>query len=266
MTAELGGAADRATGHTLPLAARSLLRLRRVDVVHAHMTAAELAAVLTRPTLRAPLVATCHFAQLRGASRAGRLAARVIAPRLAAQLAISGLVRDRVEGPSVVVRTGVADVGGLHPHNERRPVVLVAQRLEREKRTDVALHVWATSGLADRGWRLEVAGSGARLPTCGRLRASSVSATRRGFSAPPTRSASCSAPPLCCSRIGRMSRTAYPSWRLWRLVFPSSRPRAAAPQPTISSARVGPRETVFGADAHQRWCTGIAWTDCLSGA
>jgi glycosyltransferase involved in cell wall biosynthesis len=39
--------------------------------------------------------------------------------------------------------------------------VLVAQRLEAEKRTDLAIEAFAVSGLADRGWRLEIAGDGA---------------------------------------------------------------------------------------------------------
>ena len=41
---------------------------------------------------------------------------------------------------------------------DREPVVLVAQRLEPEKDTDVAVRAFALSGLAGRGWRLEVAG------------------------------------------------------------------------------------------------------------
>jgi glycosyltransferase involved in cell wall biosynthesis len=40
-------------------------------------------------------------------------------------------------------------------------VVLVAQRLDREKETAVALRAWAASRLADDDWRMEVAGSGA---------------------------------------------------------------------------------------------------------
>ena len=45
---------------------------------------------------------------------------------------------------------------------EQRPrVVLVAQRLEAEKETDLAVTAFARSGLADAGWRLELAGDGA---------------------------------------------------------------------------------------------------------
>jgi glycosyltransferase involved in cell wall biosynthesis len=43
---------------------------------------------------------------------------------------------------------------------EREPVVLVAQRLDPEKRTDVALEAWQRSGLAAQGWRLDIAGTG----------------------------------------------------------------------------------------------------------
>ena len=169
MRAELGPGIDWAPGSSVVGAVHSLLRLRRVDIVHVHMTAAETVGVLTRPVLRAPLIATCHFAQQRGASRAGHVAARMIAPRLAAQLAISEFVQARVDGESVVVRPGVADVPDPIPDaRQRNQVVLVAQRLEREKRTDLALDVWAASGLAGRGWRLDLAGSGVLV---GELRA-----------------------------------------------------------------------------------------------
>jgi glycosyltransferase involved in cell wall biosynthesis len=144
-----------------PTALRAAVALRRTDarLVHAHMTAAELAAVATG---RAPVVATRHFADRRGSSVPGRAVGRYVTPRLAAQVAISRFVADRVEGPCTVVHPGVPSVRRDDPEAGRRPVVLMAQRLEAEKRTDLGLRMWAASGLADAGCELHVAGEGAR--------------------------------------------------------------------------------------------------------
>jgi glycosyltransferase involved in cell wall biosynthesis len=48
-------------------------------------------------------------------------------------------------------------------------VVLVAQRLEREKRTAVAIRAFARSGLSEQGWQLQVAGEGAERTALERL-------------------------------------------------------------------------------------------------
>ncbi|MEV7973357.1 glycosyltransferase family 4 protein [Cellulomonas sp. NPDC089187] len=147
-------------------AARALRGLTP-GVVHAHMTAAELAAVLTA---RAPVVATRHFAQRRGNSPVARAVGRVLTARIAAQVAISGFVADRVEGRSVIAHPGVPPAPEP-PTDDRRPVVLIAQRLEPEKRTDLGLRIWAESGLAGRGWQLWIAGDGAlrtELPSLAR--------------------------------------------------------------------------------------------------
>ncbi len=139
-------------------AARQLVSSRPA-VVHAHMTAAELAAVLTA---RAPVVATRHFAERRGSSLPARTVGRYLTGRIAAQIAISSFVAERVEGPSVVAHPGVPVVPESAP--ARRPVVLIAQRLEPEKRTDLGLRVWAASGLGARGWQLQIAGTGSLRP------------------------------------------------------------------------------------------------------
>jgi glycosyltransferase involved in cell wall biosynthesis len=167
----LGGDPDRMRGElgvgpiwyparTMPAALARLVRQRRVDVVHAHMTEAELAAVLAWPAVRAPIVCTRHFAQRRGSSPLARLTGAALTRALAAQLAISDYVARETEGPSMVVRPGVAIAGGPTA-NERERIVLVAQRLEPEKRTDLALEAWARSDLAAAGWRLRLAGDGA---------------------------------------------------------------------------------------------------------
>ena len=56
------------------------------------------------------------------------------------------------------VHTGVPN--RAMPDGPRDRTVLVVQRLEPEKRTTDALRVFAESGVAHRGWRLQVAGDG----------------------------------------------------------------------------------------------------------
>ncbi len=149
-------------GGSLSELARGLRRFRGADVIHAHMTDAELAAVCTRGVLsrKSSVVATRHFAQHRGASRIGSLAAPLIGAGLDGQIAISRFVADRIEGASTVILPGVPvpSVATV----KRAPYILVAQRLEREKSTDVALRAFASSGLAHRGWRIRFAGDGAQ--------------------------------------------------------------------------------------------------------
>jgi glycosyltransferase involved in cell wall biosynthesis len=169
----VGGAAGRAReatgsavtllpGATLREAATSLARVRGdADVLHAHMTAAELVAVGAARGGRLPVVATRHFAQRRGRSVPGRLVARVVAPRISVQIAISRYVADAVDGPSVVVHPGVDTVPDILRAARRDAVVLLVQRLEPEKRTDLGLQAFAASGLAAQGWRLDVVGDGA---------------------------------------------------------------------------------------------------------
>ncbi|MDM8083260.1 glycosyltransferase family 4 protein [Cellulomonas cellasea] len=166
MRAELaGGGVGWSPAATPWHAVRGLMALRGLRLVHAHMTAAESAAVVGA---RAPIVVTRHFAGRRGSTPPARLAGRVVARRVADQVAISSFVAQRIEGPSTVIHPGVrpqpAGAGG-----SREPVVLVAQRLEAEKRTDLALRMWAASGLAAHGWRLQVAGEGALLGELRRL-------------------------------------------------------------------------------------------------
>jgi len=136
----------------------ALARLGRDgDVVHVHMKAAETAAMVTRPLLHAPIVATRHFAAGRGSSAWGHTVAPAIRRSLAAELAISQFVADAADGASEVVRNGVADAAAVPA---RGHVVLVAQRLEPEKHTQDALDAWARSGLETSGWELWIAGDG----------------------------------------------------------------------------------------------------------
>ncbi len=147
-----------APGGSVAAAVFALVRVGAVDVVHAHMTAAELAAVLTRPRLRAPIVATRHFAQHRGSSLPGRLSAAVINRVDHAEVSISEFVAGRIEGPSTVVTHGLPSAPAVDLDST---TVVVIQRLEAEKDTAVALRAWHASGLGDDGWTMQVAGDGA---------------------------------------------------------------------------------------------------------
>lgn len=141
----------------IPAAQAALLRTPS-DIVHVHMTAAEIAAVSTKPLHRRPIVATLHFARPRGANRLRSSAFRAVPPFLDAQIAISEFVAERSGASCDVIPNGVP--WGL-PVSPRRRVVLIAQRLEHEKDTATALSAWARSSLPSRGWRLEIAGRGA---------------------------------------------------------------------------------------------------------
>ena len=142
---------------------------RGMDVVHTHMTAAEVGAALAawrggRRALTVPLVTTRHFARPRGTGAFGRATAAVARSGVRAQIAISTYVAENIDGTSVVVHPGVDSRPDATPARSRERSVLVVQRLEAEKATDVALRAFAASGLARSGWRLDVAGDGAQRP------------------------------------------------------------------------------------------------------
>jgi glycosyltransferase involved in cell wall biosynthesis len=140
---------------------RSVFRVGRSDITHAHMTIAEAIAVATRPVHRAPVVSTRHFAARRGTSRAGWVVAPFIAARIAREIAVGKFVAQHIERqPAAVVESGVAESPCLwRPENH---VVLVLQRLEAEKDTVTALRAWHASGLVDDGWSLRVVGDGSQ--------------------------------------------------------------------------------------------------------
>ena len=160
MRSELVGGVDHLAATTVARTARALVARRGVDVVHAHMTAAETAAWLAHPVQRVPIVATRHFADDRGSSAPARLVARVVARSIAVDIAISRFVADTVTGPSVLIPNGVPD---RQQAPLAAPTVVMLQRLTEEKAPELGLEAWARSGLAARHWRLVVAGRGDRL-------------------------------------------------------------------------------------------------------
>ncbi|GMA24869.1 hypothetical protein GCM10025864_26280 [Luteimicrobium album] len=161
--------AEPASGLTTTVGAVARLGTA-ADIVHVHMTAAEVAAALAAPLARlhgrrlAPVVTTRHFARGRGSGPAGTLTATVARHPVRAQIAISAYVAEHVDGAATVVRPGVDTVDDARPAAGRSRVVLLAQRLEAEKDGDVGLRAFAASGLAADGWQLHVAGDGALRP------------------------------------------------------------------------------------------------------
>jgi glycosyltransferase involved in cell wall biosynthesis len=147
-----------------------LRRIGSVDVVHAHMTHAELAAALARPFTRGRLVVTRHFPARRGSTPVGQIAALPIRRAVDLQLACSAYVAARIDGPCSIVYPGVP-APTHHSGRTRERIVLVLQRLEPEKDTTTALRAWASSGLDTRGWTLDIVGDGTERAQLERLAA-----------------------------------------------------------------------------------------------
>ena len=137
----------------------ALQQASRPSLINAHMTAAEVAAVCSPRMWGVPLVSTRHFAQRRGSRPLSRPLVRLAAQRIDAQISVSQYVADHIDGPSTVIHSGVPTTD-VSPAAPREPVVLMAQRLEPEKATDVGIRAFAASGLPSRGWRLQIAGDG----------------------------------------------------------------------------------------------------------
>lgn len=141
---------------TVTAALTALHRSPRSDVLHVHMTAAEVAAAIVRPGR--VVVATRHFAARRGSSPAARALGALAARRLDGELAVSDAVRRAAGNPDMPVL--LPGVPANHALRTPGRTVVVAQRFEREKRTVDAVHAFARSGLTDDGWTLELHGQG----------------------------------------------------------------------------------------------------------
>lgn len=154
-------------GRTVRQATRAALSVHDVDIVNTHMTEADTVGAVVGMLRRLPVVSTRHFAGTRGSSPLARLVSRLAQPAITAQIAISHFVADNIEGESTVVQSGVADVAegadAAERAENRERVVLVAQRLEPEKSTAVALRAWAASAERSSGpWRMLIAGDGSQ--------------------------------------------------------------------------------------------------------
>lgn len=125
-------------------------------LVHAHMTAAEAAAVAALAVRRTPIVSTRHFPDRRG-RRIPKLLTRLIKNRITEQVAISRFVVRGIGEPCVLIHNGVPERAAAALEEPR---VLMMQRLDPEKEPGLGIRAWAGSGLAQRGWQLMVAGEG----------------------------------------------------------------------------------------------------------
>lgn len=143
-------------------ALRRVAGRHRTAVVHTHMTAAEVAAVLAVPPPRTRVVTTRHFAAPRGSGIGGRVAARMVPRHMAVQISVSHYISEHIDGPSRVVYPGVPSFDAGAGAAGRKPTILLVQRLEPEKETALAVHAFAKSGLVGDGWRLDVVGDGSQ--------------------------------------------------------------------------------------------------------
>lgn len=157
---EAAGVRFRPSGSLARLVSTVRVTASRVDVINTHMTAADVATVVaTVPHRVAPaIVATRHFSQRRGSTGPDAIY-RLVERRLDAEIAISRAVAESIAVRSTVIHPGVDPIAPT-PESDRRRVVLMAQRLQPEKHSEVGLRAFARSGLADTGWALEIAGVG----------------------------------------------------------------------------------------------------------
>ncbi|GAA4720003.1 glycosyltransferase family 4 protein [Isoptericola chiayiensis] len=168
MVRELGGVLHRPASTVRDVARELQVHGRWSDVVHVHMTAAEIAAGLTvRGSRQGPAVVTTrHFAAPRGRGLQGPAVAAIARRAVSAQIAISEFVADHVDGPSTVVHPGV-HTAPRGDHQQK--VILILQRLEKEKETALAIRAAAASGLTELGWRVRIAGTGTERDRLGAL-------------------------------------------------------------------------------------------------
>ncbi len=161
MRDELVPSVDHRPATSVRRGAAILAGRRDADLVHAHMTAAEVAAWLARPVDRLPTVATRHFASGRGSTPAARALAGVASRSITRDIAISEFVARTISGPSVLIPNGVTE----RPQAALdTPTVVMLQRLDREKAPEVGIRAWACSALPASGWTLVIAGSGVLRP------------------------------------------------------------------------------------------------------
>lgn len=148
-------------GSTVVDALRSLARLGRRDVCHAHMTIAEATAIVGRPLHRASIVSTRHFATPRGSTPVARILRPLISASLAREIAASQFIASQLEPPpDAVLQNGVPPMRDLWRPGNR--VVVVLQRLEEEKDTLTALEAWSLARMWEDGWSLRIVGSGSQ--------------------------------------------------------------------------------------------------------
>lgn len=163
LPAVLPAEVEWAPGASTRTALGSLVRAGRRDVVHSHITKADFVALAAAPGTGGRRVSTRHITAARGHGRPAQLLAPLVRRALTTEIAVSAFVAGQLETPPDAVL-----LNGVRPQPagpaRRQDTVLVAQRLAPEKDTGTALAAFASSGLADHGWTLTVAGDGPERP------------------------------------------------------------------------------------------------------
>lgn len=155
-------------GATPKEALRSLAAGGRRDVVHSHISKADFIALAAAPLTGGRRVSTRHIPQRRGYDGLSRRTAPLVHRALSREVAVSAWLAGVVEtDPDTVIVNGTRDQPDTG--HAREPLVLMAQRLAEEKDTDVGVRAWAASGLAERGWTLQIAGRGEERAAVERL-------------------------------------------------------------------------------------------------
>jgi glycosyltransferase involved in cell wall biosynthesis len=159
MAAMLEDAVDWRPAATPLAALRAMLHVGTVDIVNAHLTYAETAAVLTKPAHRGRVVSTLHLAAPRGSGSGGAMVRRLVEGSVATEVAVSDFVAAAAAPREVhVVRSGVREDESAYDIDAK--TVVMVQRLEADKDTGTGLLAWRASGLSDQGWSLIVIGDG----------------------------------------------------------------------------------------------------------
>jgi glycosyltransferase involved in cell wall biosynthesis len=161
MRAALGEVVEYLPASSMRSALRALRTIRAPDVVNTHMSEADMVGLYYLRGRSTRLVSTRHFTAPRGGSFLSRTAFRVLDSRVTADISISECVADAIGGPSTVVLSGV-ERATVSPSDARSKSVLMVQRLESEKATDVALKAWARTRARTEGWRLRIVGDGSQ--------------------------------------------------------------------------------------------------------
>ena len=192
-----------------------------------HMTAADVAAVAARAMLarKIPIVATRHFAQRRGTLgpsilyRIARTPTSTPRSRSAEQSPSGSGCRRRSSTPA-------SSPAPERDPSTRRRTVLVAQRLQPEKHTDLAIRAFAASGIwrvgldaGDRGHRPDEHDASRRSP-----RSLAIVDARPIPRVPHRPRARSWAKQECSSRARRSSTSGSPSSKRWRRGCPLSLP------------------------------------------
>jgi glycosyltransferase involved in cell wall biosynthesis len=165
-TASLVAAAVGLLGRTTPLVAVRHFSWRRwSDADGQGSRIARLCRPTSGPATSSPTASGPATSSLTASSPAapGLLRAAVqrwVNGRVDVQVAVSRTVAAGIDGPAVVIHSGVQARPDRTPAAARPNRVVVLQRLEPSKATDVAMHAWALSGLRHQGWVLDVVGDG----------------------------------------------------------------------------------------------------------